>query len=93
MNAPPNVESPVPQGRGNRAPNDDRAGSQTNKHIDTHSAPPGQRIITAVPAGPLWRLKVGGDVHLLLPAVFSSRLEALIAAARLAERCSARLMP
>jgi hypothetical protein len=51
-------------------------------------------ILTAIPSGRFWRVKaVHGKTVELLPAVFSNRLTALIAAARLAEHCGARVLP
>ncbi len=51
-------------------------------------------ILTPIPAGQRWRLKaVHGEAVELLPPIFVNRLEALIAAARLAEHCGARVVP
>jgi hypothetical protein len=62
------------------------------QHFLSQSA---QQIITAVPAGIDWCLKIinGDGESICLPGRFGSRLEALIAAVLLAEHFGARVVP
>ncbi len=94
MQAPPENENPAPLGGGNGALRTDDRLVGTIVREDIPTTRPGQGVLTPVPAGPQWRLKsLHGEVVELLPAIFASRLEALIAAVRLAKNSGARVLP